>query len=67
MHASAHTCYPSNLSSHIHCFLDGGKISKLIDLVSLKEDSIVFVIACYFGIAQGVDILFDDKSKEYEM
>jgi hypothetical protein len=35
--------------------------------VSLKEDSIVFVIACYFGIAQGVDILFDDKSKEYEM
>ncbi|WJX83028.1 hypothetical protein P8452_65721 [Trifolium repens] len=66
MHASTQTCYSSTLSSHIHSFLDGRKISKLIDLVSLEEESIAYVIGCYFGVAQGVDILFDDKSKEYQ-
>jgi hypothetical protein len=64
MHCSNQTCNSSNLSSDIHCFLDGRKISKLIDLVSLEEDSTAYVIGCYFGVAQGVDILFDGKSKE---
>ncbi|WJX62990.1 hypothetical protein P8452_47924 [Trifolium repens] len=64
MHCSTQTCNSSNLSSDIHCFLDGRKISKLIDLVSLEEDSTAYVIGCYFGVAQGVDILFDGKSKE---
>jgi hypothetical protein len=63
MRASPHPCYSSTLSSHIHCFLDGRKILKLIDLVSLEEDSIAYVIGCYFGVAEGVGILFDDKSE----
>jgi hypothetical protein len=63
MNSSTKTCNSSTLSSHIHCFLDGRKISKLIDLLSLEEESIAYVIGCYFGVAQGVDILFDGNSK----
>jgi hypothetical protein len=56
-------CSKSCFSSKLHSFLDGGNVSKLKDLVSLEEDSLAYVIGCFFGVVQGVDILFDDKYK----
>jgi hypothetical protein len=56
-------CSKPCFSSKLHYFLDGGKVSKLIDLVSLEEASLAYVIGCFFGVVQGVDIVCDDQSK----
>jgi hypothetical protein len=56
-------CSKSCFSSKLHSFLDGGNVSKLKDLVSLEEDSLAYVIGCFFGVVKGVDNLFDDKYK----
>ncbi|MCH88857.1 hypothetical protein A2U01_0009750, partial [Trifolium medium] len=41
-------------------FLGGHKISRLIDLYDLK-DVIVFVLACYYDVVEGVDMWYRDN------
>jgi hypothetical protein len=55
--------FSSPLSSYVHCFLDGGKISKVTDLVSLEENSFAYVIGCYYGVIGGVHGYFDHTMK----
>jgi hypothetical protein len=52
----------SDISDEIHRFLNGGKISKLLDFVSVKEDTVAYVVGCFFGVAQGIDFMFDEKN-----
>ncbi|PNY00609.1 hypothetical protein L195_g023893 [Trifolium pratense] len=53
----------SYLSSDVSRFLDGGKVSKLVELLTIEENSIAYVIGCYFGVVEGVDVVYDDETK----
>ncbi|WJX57279.1 hypothetical protein P8452_42856 [Trifolium repens] len=55
--------FSSPLSSYVHFFLDGGKISKLTDLISLEEKTIAYVVCCFYGIVEGIDTVLDDDIK----
>jgi hypothetical protein len=55
--------FSAPLSSYVNCFLNGSKISKFIDLVSIDENSIAYVICCYYGVVGGIDTFFDDSIK----
>jgi hypothetical protein len=40
-----------SISHDIKCFLDGSKILKLIDFVSIEEETIGYVIGCFYGVS----------------
>jgi hypothetical protein len=54
------TLFSSPLSPYVHCFLNGGKISKLIDLVSIEEESVAYIVCCFYGVIDGIHTFFDD-------
>jgi hypothetical protein len=57
---------PSSMESighDINSFLDGSKILKLMDFVSIEEEAIAYVIGCFYGVAQGIDFMIDEKNK----
>jgi hypothetical protein len=52
-----------SISHEIKCFLDGSQILKLIDFVSIEEETIGYVIGCFYGVSQGIDFMIDEKNK----
>jgi hypothetical protein len=45
-------------------FLGENKISRLFDLYECKEDVILYVLACYYDVVEGVDMWYRDVKKE---
>jgi hypothetical protein len=50
------------ISPDIQCFLNGSKILKLNDFVSIEEEIVGYVIGCFYGVAQGIDFMIDEKN-----
>jgi hypothetical protein len=61
MLSTNHVSSLCTVTNDIHCFLNGAKILKLPEFVSIREDTTAYVIGCFYGVAQGIDFMIDDK------
>jgi hypothetical protein len=52
--------------SKLSDFLGGRVIKRFADFTSSKEEGVVIVIACCFGVDEGVDMWFPDDSTTYD-
>jgi hypothetical protein len=53
----------SNFKSDLDVFLDGGKISKMGNILCADENRLFHIIGCYYGVVEGIDVFFDNKVK----
>jgi hypothetical protein len=59
---SDHSSSGCPTSNDIKSFLNGCKISELLDFVSIRQDTIAYVIGCFYGVSQGIDFMIEEHN-----